>query len=382
MESAPSVHIILVNWNGIADTMECLRSLSRVTYPNCSVIVVDNGSREDEAGALRAAFPAVTVLATGENLGFTGGNNVGIRHALGAGAEYVLCLNNDTVVDPGFLEPLVAALEGDPGAGLAAPHIFLYGEPRDLWYAGAEYSFDLETLRARRGPAWHVIPTAADLERTEPHETQIVTGCALLARTGVMRRLGGFDERYFAYYEDVELNLRVAGMGLRRLVVPASRVWHKESRSTGGPMSPTVYFYMVRNTFMLAQDHAPGGPSAGNAYYRHYARISRQVARSLMGLTQDSARDMERALAILHGLQCAAEGRYGRREGSYRFERTARLRLAVTLWGRRFLQATIVRAYWYFHAHVLCRLRKTGSAMRGGVGTPSVARTSAKEEGT
>jgi GT2 family glycosyltransferase len=338
------------------DTSECLGSLSKITYPNARVIVVDNGSRDGQAGVLRAAFPWAEVLETGENLGFTGGNNVGIRHALAAAADYVLCLNNDTVVDPGFLEPLVQALEDRPDAGMAVSKIFFYDHPEEVWYAGAVCHLDLKHLAKYGGPAWHLQEADQDKGET-PFETQVATGCALLLRATALSRLGGFDDRFFAYFEDVELSLRAEKLGIKRLVVPASRVWHKESRSTGGPMSPTVTFYLVRNTCLLADLHAPGG---GRRYRRSYRSMSLSHARRLATLSDLSDQDMERALAIHDGLQCGSQDRYGRRERDPQFDarvsrsllRRRKVYRPIVLPLLNFWNRTFMRAYWYLNYHV------------------------------
>jgi GT2 family glycosyltransferase len=308
----PSVCVVVVNWNGLSDTQECLASLAEVSYPCFQVLVVDNGSRGDDASILRAAFPAVTVLEAGENRGFTGGNNLGIQYALKTGADYILCLNNDTVVAPDFLGPLVQALEDDPQAGLAVSQIFLYGHDSEALYVGADCDFGADALRVQKGPVWHVMPTPELLQRTQPYETAVATGCALLARAEVMRQLGGFDDRYFAYFEDADLSLRVAALGLRRLVVPQSRVWHKEGRSTGGALSPTALFYLVRNTRLLAETHASEGQ--GPSYYRRFARLYQRIALGFLVRPDEDGRNLERTRAIRAAIQHAQSGRYGRWE--------------------------------------------------------------------
>ena len=307
--AVPRVCVVLVNWNGLEDTLECLASLAKVTYPRLSVVVVDNGSRGDEAGALGREYPEAVVVAAGANLGFTGGNNLGIEHALASGADYVLCLNNDTVVDPGFLEPLVAALEGQPQRGIAGSYIFYQDRPDELWYSGASVSFDVASARQGR-IAWHELPPAGRLRAREPFETEVVTGCALLARADLMRRLGGFDDRYFAYLEDVDLSLRARRLGFTSVVAPASRVWHKVSAASGGEMSAGVRYYLVRNTRLLARTHAPAG--TGEAVYRAYLGA---VLRDALGRPCASGSERRRRVqAALIAAWSAYAGRYGRRQ--------------------------------------------------------------------
>jgi GT2 family glycosyltransferase len=216
------------------------------------------------------------------------------------------------VVEAGFLQPLVRALEDDLNAGMAVSKILSYGQPDDVLYVGAASSFSDAALREEKGPVWHVMPTPELLRREAPYETDVATGCALLVRADVMRDLGGFDERYFAYFEDADFSLRAAAVGLRRLVVPASRVRHKEGRSTGGVLSPTALFYLVRNTWLLAAAHAPAG--RGPHYYRAFAGLYLRVAFGLLSRSEDKPRNLERSLAILAAFQCVRSRRFGRRE--------------------------------------------------------------------
>src|SRR5450755_72122 len=146
MTKLPRVAIVIVIWNNKEDTVECLTSFRGDTYPNKQIIIVDNGSTDDSVEVIRASFPEVTVLQTGLNLGFTGGNNVGIDHALESGADYVYLINNDTTVEPDALTKLLEAMLENRDAGLIAPVIHDYDPPRAIWFAGS--AMDL-----RRGAA-------------------------------------------------------------------------------------------------------------------------------------------------------------------------------------------------------------------------------------
>jgi GT2 family glycosyltransferase len=264
----------------------------------------------------------------------------------------VLCLNNDTVVAPDFLEPLVQALEKDTKAGVAVPHIFYCHEPNQLWYIGGEYVQDFPTFERFGGPAWHLPTTTVYLECKDPYSTQVATGCALLIRASLMKTLGGFDDRYFAYYEDVDLNYRLEKQGVSRLVVPAAKVWHKESRSTGGPLSPTVHFYMTRNAWMIVQDHIATGIPRQGKLYRRYQKLYRQKAYKLVGQNSMPKQDWERAQSILYGVWCAKHGWYGRRQGNRWVETRIVCHLAVSRAKQRLLQSTVykLRAFWFLNA--------------------------------
>ena len=248
--AAPQVSVILVNWNGLEDTSECLDSLALVTYPNFSIVVVDNGSRRDEAQALRQSYPRVTVLTTERNLGFTGGNNIGIKYALTHGAEYILCLNNDTVVAPDFLGLLVQALEDQPNAGIATAAIYYHDQPDRLSALGCWVDL------SQAAPVGHIDDTTGhDVDLTDITEVAAVDGCVLMMRRTVAEATGGFDDRFFAYVEDADLCLRARRAGWRCLAVPASHVWHKIGSTTGGEFSPTATHYYMRNSCRLVRRH-------------------------------------------------------------------------------------------------------------------------------
>jgi GT2 family glycosyltransferase len=244
---SPRVAIVIVNWNGMRDTLECLASLQQDHFQEKQVIVVDNGSADESVSTIRAAFPEVTVLETSANLGFTGGNNVGIEYALKAGAEYVYLLNNDTVCAPDALSALITAAEEEPGLGLLTPVIHYYDEPEEIWFGGSRIDLSL-------GVALHDnsrVPTLVE----QPREIPWASGCAMLLRAEVVKRLGGFDDRYFLIWEDVDLSMRVRQSGSRIGLVPAARIYHKVSRSFAG-LSWMGRYYHTRNRLLLVRSHA------------------------------------------------------------------------------------------------------------------------------
>ncbi len=248
----PRVAIIIVIWNGKADTLECLQSLNADAYPNKEIVIVDNGSTDGSVADVRREFPTVTIIETGKNLGFTGGNNVGIRHALANGAGYLYLLNNDTTVEPDALAALVAAAEAQPAAGLLAPIIFEYYPPRPIWFAGSK-------MELSRGAAWH--DNSHVPEPTEaPYEIPWATGCAMLIPAPLMRDLGGFDDRYYLSVEDVDLCVRVRKAGRVVVAVPAAIIYHKGGRS-GLRMTGIRNYYAVRNSLLLMRKHS------GAAYF-------------------------------------------------------------------------------------------------------------------
>lgn len=242
----PRVSIIILNWNNAEDTLACLDSVAALDYPAARVIVVDNGSTDDSAARIRAAYPDVELIETGENLGYAGGNNVGIRHALAQGADYVCILNNDVIVDPGFLGPLVDALQAEADVGVVTPLAVERTEGSGrVWALGLAVN--------RRTAAVTRLHAGQDLDVWRgrlPFEVEVASGAAMVARREVLERAGLMDEEFFLYYEEVDWCLSLHGYGYRILAVPASVVWHKVS-GTLGVASPQIDYYMLRNHLRL-----------------------------------------------------------------------------------------------------------------------------------
>lgn len=252
MEKWPRVTAVVLNWNGLEDTTACLASLAEADYPSLEVVVVDNGSTDGSPGLLRQRFPRVALLETGENLGYAGGNNVGLRYALERGADYVLLLNNDTEVAPGFLRRLVEAAEADPRVGVVGPTIYYYDRPDVVWSAGGAIDW-------RRGRTRMVGLDEPDRGQfgTAPREVDFVSGCAMLVRREAVERVGLLDERFFLYYEEVEWCVRIRRAGFRILHVPGAHIWHKIP-SDGREASPMVHYYMSRNRLLFLESTGAG----------------------------------------------------------------------------------------------------------------------------
>lgn len=245
---------VVLNWNGLADTRALLPTLARCRVPEGwehRVLVVDNGSTDGSAEALRAEFPWAEVLALGENRRFAGGNNAGLRQALARGADAVMLLNNDTECDPGLLERLLLALDEDPAAGAAAPLIYFAAPTRRIWYAGARCVPALG-LAAHRGLRAEDRGQYRAVERTG-----YLTGCCLLARREAWQAVGGLDERYHIYAEDADWSLRARRAGFRLLFVPTARLWHRVSAASGAA-SPWKIYHRLRANWTLWATHARG----------------------------------------------------------------------------------------------------------------------------
>lgn len=224
------IAVIVLNWNGAADTLACLASLARVRRPAFTTLLVDNGSVDGSPEIVRRAFPEVELLELPRNLGFAAGCNAGFASLRGRGCDTVVFLNNDTIVDGGFLEPLVTSLR-DPWVGIAVPKILYLDDPGRIWYAGGIVDPNLGAI------AHHGIRMPDGPRFSEPGPTTYATGCCLGMRCADFGALGGFDEAFGMYGEDVDLSLRVRDAGKIIRYEPASLVWHRVSASAGGELN-------------------------------------------------------------------------------------------------------------------------------------------------
>lgn len=237
--NTPSVFIIIVNWNGKTVTLDCLRSLSAVTYPNFRVLVVDNASSDGSVEAIRQQHPGVIVLEERENRRFAGGNNAGIRYALDHGAALLCLLNNDTTVDKEFLSHLVARLQTSDRIGMTAPKIYYHDQPDRIWFAGGEISMWTGTMR-------HTGIRSIDRGQYDAsREIDYATGCCILTKRDVVERVGMLDESFFIYTEDADWCMRVRRAGYTIVYEPKAKVWHKLSVTSGGHLS----LFKMKNKF-------------------------------------------------------------------------------------------------------------------------------------
>lgn len=240
------VYVIVLNWNGKEDTVECLESLRSTEYDNYQVVLVDNGSEDDSVKTVKENFPEVEIVETGKNLGFAGGNNVGINYAIEKGAEYVFLINNDTTVNSKYLEKLVEVAESNPQIGLAGSKIFYQQEPDTIWFAGGKINW-------LKNKGEHIGLNQKDSpEYNKTKEVDYLTGCALLIKKEVIEKIGVLAEDYFLYYEDTDYSLRAKNAGYKIIYVPESVIYHKVSRSTK-PGSAKYIYYHTRNGLVNAQ---------------------------------------------------------------------------------------------------------------------------------
>jgi len=311
----PKITIIILNWNGWEDTIECLESVFRNTYPNYQVIVVDNSSTNGSMEKIKAwaegkqkvltpepfhplyylshpivkkpisyicyirkkaerggditleekvtkewqerrktnskelnptsPYPLI-FIQTGENLGFSGGNNVGIRYTIKKDEynNYILLLNNDTVIKPNFLNELVEYY--NDSTGICAPIIFKYNDTNKIWSSGGKYNIFLGTYA-----------NIATLIKEKQRETNFITGCCWLVKQKLFKKIGLLDDAYFLYSEDVDFCYRLKQAGYKLKIIPSSSIFHKISKTTGVD-SPLMFYYFHRSKLMFIYKNYSG----------------------------------------------------------------------------------------------------------------------------
>ncbi|MCX6816285.1 MAG: glycosyltransferase family 2 protein [Candidatus Beckwithbacteria bacterium] len=245
MTQQPKISIIILNWNGLKDTLECLTSLSKITYPNYEIVVVDNGSQAEDIFKIRQKFPSLYILKNKTNLGFAEGNNVAIRRILKQGqSDYILLLNNDTVVTKNFLNHLVETAQNYQNSGALGPKIYYYrrrGKTKVIQSIGSMINLSLGKI------------SLVKQKNNRPQAVDFVTGACLLIKTAVVKKIGLLDKRFFCVFEDADWCLRVKTAGFLILYVPRSVIYHKLGQ-TIKKTSP-VYYY-TRNLFWFEFKHA------------------------------------------------------------------------------------------------------------------------------
>lgn len=260
------VFIIIVNFNGVRDTLECLRSLEKIKIDglDVNIVVVDNGSSDDSVAKLQRYNAKINLIASPKNVGFAEGNNLGIRYALTNGADFVCLLNNDTLAAADFLKELVDIAK-DAEVGISVPKIYFargYEFHRDryrksdlgkvIWYAGGKIDWD-NVYGVHRG-----VDQVDKGQYDKEEETEFASGCCLLIKKEVLDKVGLFDKRYFLYYEDSDFSVRVKKAGYKIVYNPKAVIWHKNAQScSGGSGGRLQDYYITRNRLTFGLRYAP-----------------------------------------------------------------------------------------------------------------------------
>lgn len=259
MSIPSSLAIIIVNWNGYQYTKNCLRSLRDIQYEDYEIILVDNGSKDKSGDKLKFEFPEVTLISLASNTGFTGGNNAGIEYALSTNKEFVMLLNNDTVVTLDFAMVLVSKIKSDAKIGAVQPKIMLNEDRDTIWNGGTDFS-----------TTWTTTKTFGTGKKDEgqfnlQREVPWITGCCFLVRTSIIKEVGLLDNHYFAYYEDVDWSFRIRNAGYHLLYEPKAVIYHEVGKANEsmesfgeGNLSPFSHYVNMRNHIYLVRKFARG----------------------------------------------------------------------------------------------------------------------------
>jgi len=249
--AAPHVALVILNWNGKADVLNCLSTLPRLRYPNWSAAVVDNASGDGSVDAVHAAYPEQRVLVMEKNLGFCGGNNRGMRDAVARGADYVLLLNNDTEMHPDLVSELVRVAQTDSRIGAVGAKNVRLEKPTEVWGAYGELTYGKELVRVvgqgqPDGPAYGGV-----------RDVDWVIGNGIMMSRSAIETVGGFDEGFFGYHEDVDWCFRAHDKGFRVVYNGAAIVYHKGFGAShpGRPIPFPVLYFLGRNGIFFARKH-------------------------------------------------------------------------------------------------------------------------------
>lgn len=264
----PFVSIVILNWNGYQDTIECINGLQKITYKNFEIVLVDNASTNESVNVLKSTFPQISIIENERNLGFSG-VNVGIEYALAKKADYILLLNNDTVVDKKFLSELVSVAEGNKKIGLVSSLIYYYHDKDTVQSAGGFINY--KGSYPFIDPNWQ----KKDIGQFEENIfTDTLIGCSLLIKRTVFEAIGLFDTNLFIYADDTELSIRAKKRGFLLCTVVTSKVWHKVSASSGGrEYNLTYLYYNTRNIIYFSKKHLHLLPRISFNYYFLLGRL-------------------------------------------------------------------------------------------------------------
>lgn len=243
MTTKPLVSILLLNYNNQGDTIDCIESLKEIEYSNYNILLVDNSSNDDSAKQFKHKYRDIEIVVTPENLGYTGGINYGLKILSNTDTDYILIINNDTLVEKDFLCYMVEGMELNKNAAAACCTILEEHERSTLWYAGGK-------MIGWRGLAVHNFKgkNLEIISGKETSYTQFVTGCLILLRKSELEKIGFEDERFFMYLDDIEYSQRMVNKGYELLYIPKAKIYHKV---LGEKESPFKLYYSVRNRLLL-----------------------------------------------------------------------------------------------------------------------------------
>jgi len=241
-DSQPKIFVIVLNFNGLAVLTQCLSSVYQSRYLNFEVVVVDNNSSDGSLEQAKKSFSRANFIKNSENFGFSRGNNVGIRWALEKFADYILILNNDTVLEKTTLSELVQSMQKNESAGIISP-VVLSADNQSVWFAGGIID-------------WHKMKTSHiyEIKSDSPYSSEYISGCAMFVKKDVFKKIGIFDERFFLYYEDTDFSMRAKKAGFDLLIVPAAHIKHLEQSNSKNKLKT---YWLVLSGLMFFYTYSP-----------------------------------------------------------------------------------------------------------------------------
>lgn len=242
------IAIIVLNWNGKEDTKKCLLSLQKLTYPHHEILLIDNGSTDRSCELLREEFPHIRLIETGINLGYAGGNNIGIRIALKEGFDFVFILNNDTIVDPGICEDFLEKFRQED-IGILGAAIYQMEDAQRLDHLGGRWN-------SQKIDFDYIGQNARDFDQKN-FKLDYVCGAAIMIRREVFEKIGLFDPRFFLFWEEADFCARAKREGFGVESCLEAKVWHKISASFTGGKSHAAYF-VWRNRLLWVEKNFTG----------------------------------------------------------------------------------------------------------------------------
>ncbi|MDD2828059.1 MAG: glycosyltransferase family 2 protein [Sulfuricurvum sp.] len=254
------VWIIVLNYNNSYDTIECAESVLKNGYQNFQLLLIDNASTDNSLHEIclwaesygyllinesdsKQSSNKITIINNNQNYGFAGGNATGVRYALNNSADYVLLLNNDTIVEPKFIEPLLNVYHYEEKAGIVGGIIRYADEPNRIWFSGGKIGWYREAIHS------------TDLFSNPYRESPFISGCLMMIPTTLIQKFGFMDERFFLYVEDSDYCTTLRENGYQNFVARESIIYHKIGRSTGGDFAPFSYYYGTRNRLLYHYKH-------------------------------------------------------------------------------------------------------------------------------
>jgi len=301
LNHSPSLTIIVLTWNNFTDTAECLHSLRKLDYPRYNVVLVDNGSTDGSIERLQSVFPEVKIIRNSENIGYAGGNNIGIEYALSKDVDYIILLNNDTIVDINLATELIQASHTSENVGIFGCVNYYYNDRKRIQFSGGTFDWKTGDI---------IDTTRHEIDEGQFQllkEVDTVAGSCLFLPTRVIKTVGLFDNRYFLTFEESDLCCRVKKAGYKVYTYLGARIWHKVSVSGQAQKEGLniLKYYAVRNRFLFLMRNSPKQFLPISLTY-HIARTVVYISKELR------KRNAAQAKLLLFGLIDGIFCRFGR----------------------------------------------------------------------